>query len=182
MATVQQAYSLVCRSFDSGGLAECCLEEGVRLLAYSPLAMGLLTHKYASASDERRAMPAPTHTSGAKDGTGNGNAKREATSSFRLHMYRGRYAEAEARYPLGRRRLQRAVASYARCAREMGMAPLELALRFVLSHASLGAAVVGATSTQQLDALVEAAAKGPLDAAALEAVDAIHADEPNPAP
>ena len=34
--------SLLCRTFDAG-LAECCHEEGVGLLAYSPLAMGLLT-------------------------------------------------------------------------------------------------------------------------------------------
>ena len=34
--------SLVCRTFDSS-LAEVCWEEGVGLLAYSPLAMGLLT-------------------------------------------------------------------------------------------------------------------------------------------
>ena len=34
--------SLLCRTFDSS-LAEACHEEGVRLLAYSPLAMGLLT-------------------------------------------------------------------------------------------------------------------------------------------
>ena len=34
--------SLLCRTFDSN-LAEVCWQEGVRLLAYSPLAMGLLT-------------------------------------------------------------------------------------------------------------------------------------------
>ncbi len=42
---VQAAYlccSLLCRTFDSS-LAEVCYEEGIGLLAYSPLAMGLLT-------------------------------------------------------------------------------------------------------------------------------------------
>lgn len=34
--------SLTCRTFDSG-LAEVCHQEGIALLAYSPLAMGLLT-------------------------------------------------------------------------------------------------------------------------------------------
>lgn len=43
MASLQNAYSLTCRTFDSGGLAEACHLEGVSLLAYSPLAMGLLT-------------------------------------------------------------------------------------------------------------------------------------------
>ena len=34
--------SLLCRTFDTA-LAECCCLEGVGLMAYSPLAMGLLT-------------------------------------------------------------------------------------------------------------------------------------------
>ncbi|KAI7745175.1 hypothetical protein M8C21_019169, partial [Ambrosia artemisiifolia] len=44
--SVQNAYNLLCRNFDSG-LAECCHLERVRLLAYSPLAMGLLSGKYS---------------------------------------------------------------------------------------------------------------------------------------
>ncbi len=40
--SLQNAYNLLCRTFDST-LAECCHKEGVSLLAYSPLAMGLLT-------------------------------------------------------------------------------------------------------------------------------------------
>ena len=42
VVSVQNAYSLLCRTFDAG-LAECCHMERVALLAYSPLAMGLLT-------------------------------------------------------------------------------------------------------------------------------------------
>ena len=34
--------SLLCRTFDTA-LAECCCLEGVSLMVYSPLAMGLLT-------------------------------------------------------------------------------------------------------------------------------------------
>ncbi|KAL4573532.1 hypothetical protein LXL04_020342 [Taraxacum kok-saghyz] len=45
IATIQNSYNLLCRNFDSG-LAECCHLERVRLLAYSPLAMGLLSGKY----------------------------------------------------------------------------------------------------------------------------------------
>ena len=45
VASLQNAYSLLCRTFDAG-LAECCAGEGVSLRAYSPLAMGLLTGKY----------------------------------------------------------------------------------------------------------------------------------------
>uniref|UniRef100_A0A2P2MGG3 NADP-dependent oxidoreductase domain-containing protein n=1 Tax=Rhizophora mucronata TaxID=61149 RepID=A0A2P2MGG3_RHIMU len=43
--SVQNSYNLLCRTFDSG-LAECCHHEGTSLLAYSPLAMGILSGKY----------------------------------------------------------------------------------------------------------------------------------------
>jgi aryl-alcohol dehydrogenase-like predicted oxidoreductase len=43
--SVQNGYSLVCRTFD-GDLAEASYRLGIPLLAYSPLAMGLLTGKY----------------------------------------------------------------------------------------------------------------------------------------
>lgn len=44
--TIQNEYSLLCRMFDLD-LAEACVNENVPLLAYSPLAAGLLTGKYA---------------------------------------------------------------------------------------------------------------------------------------
>lgn len=44
--TLQNCYNLVCRTFE-GDLAEACFRERVALLAYSPLAMGVLTGKYA---------------------------------------------------------------------------------------------------------------------------------------
>lgn len=43
--TIQNEYSLLCRLFDTD-LAELCHNEQVGLLAYSPLATGLLTGKY----------------------------------------------------------------------------------------------------------------------------------------
>lgn len=46
MVSIQNAYSLVNRSFETGGLAEIALREQVGLLAYSPLAQGYLTGKY----------------------------------------------------------------------------------------------------------------------------------------
>ncbi len=44
--SVQNEYSLLCRIFDLD-LAEACVNEDVPLLAFSPLAAGLLTGKYA---------------------------------------------------------------------------------------------------------------------------------------
>jgi len=46
IVTVQNAYHLMNRSFEEG-LAEVCRHENVGLLAYSPLAFGWLTGKYA---------------------------------------------------------------------------------------------------------------------------------------
>lgn len=45
--TIQNAYSLIHRSFELG-LSEVCMREDVGLLAYSPLAFGVLTGKYLS--------------------------------------------------------------------------------------------------------------------------------------
>lgn len=46
IATIQNAYNLINRSFEQG-LDETCSREQVSLLAYSPLAFGRLTGKYA---------------------------------------------------------------------------------------------------------------------------------------
>ena len=45
MQTIQNEYSLLCRLYDTD-LAELSLNEDVGLLAFSPLAAGLLTGKY----------------------------------------------------------------------------------------------------------------------------------------
>lgn len=57
MLSIQNEYSLLCRQFDLD-LAEACVIEDVPLLAYTPLAAGLLTGKYAgnvTPEDSRRA-------------------------------------------------------------------------------------------------------------------------------
>ena len=46
VASIQNEYSLLCRGFDTD-LAETCVNEEIPLLAFSPLAAGLLTGKYA---------------------------------------------------------------------------------------------------------------------------------------
>lgn len=43
--TIQNAYSLLCRTFE-GDLAEVALRENIGLLAYSPMAFGVLSGKY----------------------------------------------------------------------------------------------------------------------------------------
>jgi aryl-alcohol dehydrogenase-like predicted oxidoreductase len=47
LATNQVEYHLLDRKVERNGLLDLCKEMGVRLIAYSPLAMGLLTGKYS---------------------------------------------------------------------------------------------------------------------------------------
>jgi aryl-alcohol dehydrogenase-like predicted oxidoreductase len=51
MATIQNPYSLLNRSFETG-LAEMAIREKIRLLAYSPLAFGVLSGKYLDGKPE----------------------------------------------------------------------------------------------------------------------------------
>lgn len=55
MITIQNAYSLLCRTFE-GDLAEVAMREDIGLLAYSPLGFGVLSGKYikGTASDNAR--------------------------------------------------------------------------------------------------------------------------------
>lgn len=50
LATDQVAYSLLDRKPERSGLVETCRDLGVTIIAYSPLAQGLLTGKYSSSS------------------------------------------------------------------------------------------------------------------------------------
>jgi aryl-alcohol dehydrogenase-like predicted oxidoreductase len=175
VASVQNAYSLLCRTPEvAGGVLEACDRERVGLLAYAPLAAGHLTGKYMS-------------------------GPQGAPPEARLNKYRGRYAEAEMRYAFDKPGLMGAVRSYVDLAREIGITPAALALRFVLSRprALVPAAVVGATGGGQLRELLDAAGGGDgrggngherpggdvgLSAEVLERIDAIHERHPNPLP
>ncbi|NNE93305.1 MAG: NADP(H)-dependent aldo-keto reductase [Verrucomicrobiales bacterium] len=54
MVTIQNSYSLINRTFDTG-LSEICHREDVRLLAYSPLAFGKLSGKYLDGAQPENA-------------------------------------------------------------------------------------------------------------------------------
>lgn len=164
VAAIQNAYSLLARDFDAT-LAETCFETGVPLLAYAPLAGGVLSAKY------RLGRRRPDGRSWWWDGP----------VDARFIKYAGRYAEGEARYGPSTP-VRAAVAAYARLAREVGTTPAALALRWVLGRPLVGAAVLGVTGADQLDAAVAAAAAGPLDSDLLAAIDRVHARWPNPAP
>jgi len=162
VASLQNAYSLLCRTFE-GGLAECCHLEAVALLAYSPLAMGLLTGKYHPGSEEQGggAGPGP---------------------EARLVKYAGRYAEAESRYYPRAPNVAEAVREYGAIAREAGMSPAELAIRWVLTNPQVASAVVGASNERQLKELLRAGEAGALPPDVAKAVDAVHRRYPSPTP
>lgn len=53
LASNQVEYHLLDRHIEQDGLLSYCLEEGIKLIAYSPLAMGVLTGKYTAANPLR---------------------------------------------------------------------------------------------------------------------------------
>ncbi|XP_021611791.1 protein tas isoform X5 [Manihot esculenta] len=117
------SYSLLCRTFDSG-LAECCHHEGISLLAYSPLAMGILSGKYFAPNG----------------GPANG----------RLNLFKGRYSEGESRYNLSNNMIKAATMEYLDIAKKHGLHPVSLAIAFVLRHPLVASTIFGATSSWQL--------------------------------
>ncbi|KAG8653819.1 hypothetical protein MANES_05G070100v8 [Manihot esculenta] len=123
IVSVQNSYSLLCRTFDSG-LAECCHHEGISLLAYSPLAMGILSGKYFAPNG----------------GPANG----------RLNLFKGRYSEGESRYNLSNNMIKAATMEYLDIAKKHGLHPVSLAIAFVLRHPLVASTIFGATSSWQL--------------------------------
>ncbi len=146
MASIQNAYNLVNRTFETG-LAEVSLREDVGLLAYSPLGQGYLTGKYRGG-----ALP-----EGARK-----------TLFNRLSRYEGPGAE-------------RAIDSYLDLAASRGIAPEALALKFCDTRPFVTSTIIGATSVAQLEADLAAFDLAWTDE--LEtAVNALHAEQPNPCP
>ena len=171
VSAVQQAYSLLNRTFDAG-LAETCVEGGVSLLAYAPLAAGLLSGKYHGYSGASVEVDAGELSASRHGGPG----------GARLNMYAGKGDEDEERYHPEAPNVKEAVHEYMALAAAVGETPASFALRFVLSHPMLERAVIGATCAQQLDELCGAAQRGPLDERSLERIDHVHARYPNPTP
>lgn len=121
------------------GLAECCHREGVGLVAYSPLAMGLLTVRrvavlylwehgsvWACGGVLLTNSPLSPLSPCAQ---GKYSQPGPPPAEARLVKYKGRYAEAESRYG-PKPNVYAAVEAYVQLAGECGMTPTELALRY----------------------------------------------------
>jgi aryl-alcohol dehydrogenase-like predicted oxidoreductase len=133
-ASIQNGYSLLMRTFD-GDLAEASQQLDVPLLAYSPLAMGLLTGKYTAADGTIGAF---------------GHTPRPGLADARLV----RFPQFGDRYK--RPRALEAAAQYDAVARKHGLTPLQLALAFVKQRSFVGSTIIGATSLAQLEEQVRA--------------------------
>jgi aryl-alcohol dehydrogenase (NADP+) len=144
--TIQNSYSLVSRGVDND-LAEVLFREKMSLLAYSPLAGGMLSGKYLG-------------------------GVRPSKSRYTLFDGLG----MRFRKPI----VNEAVDAYAMLAQERGLTLVQLALGYVKSRWHVGAAIIGATSMQQLEEDIEAA-QFELDADTLAAIAAIQTAFPNPA-
>nr|XP_027097608.1 uncharacterized protein LOC113717140 isoform X1 [Coffea arabica] len=154
IVSLQNAYNLLCRNFDFG-MAECCHHERVCLLAYSPLAMGILSGKYFSLD--------------------------KGPPDARFNLFRGRYAEGESRYNLSKTSIKAATESYLEIAEEYNIHPVSLAIAFVLRHPLVASAIFGATTVWQIQEVLNACSVNLSDDIIAD-VNKVHSRFPNPCP
>lgn len=150
VVSVQNEYSALHRLYDTD-MAELGQKEDVTLLAFSPLATGLLTGKYSGG-----AMPEGSRaaTDLAEGGPGKLGGRRTATG----------IAAGDAWVAL---------------ARELGLDPVHMAIAFVRQRPFTVIPILGATTAAQLDHLI-AGLDLRLDAEADKAIDAFHRAHPLP--
>lgn len=152
VASVQNAYCLLNRSWENG-MDESCHRLGVSLLAYSPLAFGLLTGKFD--------VHAPTDPA--------------APQAARIARY-----ESVRRQRWGRPEALAAARRYNALAREHGMTATQLALAFCYTKWQVASTIIGVTSVAQLDEDLNAWGTQ-LSPELLAAIDAIRWEVRDPA-
>lgn len=128
IATVQNPYSLSSRGVDNG-LDETMHRLGVSLLAYSPLAFGVLTGKYDAGGVDGPAAP------------------KGARITLFERMKAQRWARPDA-LEAGRR--------YNALAREHGLTPTRMALAWCYGNWRVASTIIGVTSVAQLEDDIDA--------------------------
>jgi len=128
VASVQNVYCLVSRALENG-LDETMHRLGVSLLAYSPLAFGLLTGKYDQSGTEGP----------------------DAPKGARISSY-----ESVRKQRWGRPDALKAARRYNQLARDHGMTPARLALAFCYTKWQVASTIIGVTSVAQLDEDIDA--------------------------
>ncbi|MFZ4480354.1 MAG: aldo/keto reductase [Rhodoferax sp.] len=151
VATVQNGYSLLNRTVENG-LDETMYRLGVSLLAYSPLAFGLLTGKYDASGMTGPGAPAAARL-----------ARFESTRKQRW----------------GRPDALTAARRYNALALENGLTPTQLALAFCYTKWQVASTIIGVTSVAQLDQNLDAWG-ATLSPQLLKQIDAIRWDLRDP--
>jgi aryl-alcohol dehydrogenase-like predicted oxidoreductase len=128
VATVQNVYCLVSRAVENG-LDETMHRLDVSLLAYSPLAFGLLTGKYDLG----------------------GTTGPDAPKGARIASY-----ESVRKQRWGRPEALTAARRYNQLARDHGLTPTQLALAFCYTKWQVASTIIGVTSVAQLDEDIDA--------------------------
>jgi aryl-alcohol dehydrogenase-like predicted oxidoreductase len=123
VASVQNPYCLLNRTYENA-LDETCHRLGVSLLAYSPLAFGLLTGKFDASG---------TTGPGAHEGA-------------RMARY-----ESVRKQRWGRPEALQAARRYNQLARDHGLTPTRMALAFCYTKWQVASTIIGVTSLAQLD-------------------------------
>ena len=123
VATVQNVYCLISRAAENG-LDETMHRLGVSLLAYSPLAFGLLTGKYDLGGTEGP----------------------DAPRGARISSY-----ESVRKQRWGRPDALKAARRYNALARDHGLTPVQMALAFCYTKWQVASTIIGVTSVAQLN-------------------------------
>ena len=152
VASVQNPYCLLNRTYENA-LDESCHRLGVSLLAYSPLAFGLLTGKF-----DRSGTTGP-----------------EAPQGARMARY-----ESVRKQRWGRPEALQAARRYNQLAREHGLTPTRMALAFCYTKWQVASTIIGVTSLAQLDEDLDAWGT-PLSPELLAQIDAIRWELGDPA-
>ena len=152
VASVQNGYSLLNRTVENG-LDETMHRLGVSLLAYSPLAFGLLTGKYDAG----------------------GISGPQAPAGARITLF-----ESMRKQRWGRPEALTAARRYNALAAAHGMTPAQMALAFCHTKWQVASTIIGVTSVAQLDENMDAWG-ATLSADVLKAIDAIRWEIRDPA-
>ena len=128
VASVQNPYCLLNRTWENA-LDETCHRLGVSLLAYSPLAFGLLTGKFDQS----------------------GTTGPDAPQGARMARY-----ESVRKQRWGRPEALAAARRYNQLAREHGLTPTRMALAFCYTKWQVASTIIGVTSLAQLDENLDA--------------------------
>ena len=128
VASIQNPYCLINRTYENG-LDETCHRLGLGLLAYSPLAFGLLTGKY-----DHSGFTGP-----------------DAPQEARITKF-----ESTRKQRWGRPEALAAARRYNQLAADNGMTPTQLALAFCYTKWQVASTIIGVTNLAQLDANIDA--------------------------